>query len=69
MKMSTNNNKSGSASGGIRFTEALQLIFIVLKLVKVVDWSWKVVLIPTWCSLGIAVVAFLIYAFLEAQRS
>lgn len=67
--MSTNNNKSSSTSGGMGFLSVLQLIFIVLKLVNAVDWSWKVVLIPTWCNLGLAAVAFLIYAFLKAQRS
>ena len=66
--MSTNNKKSGSTSGGMGFLSVLQLIFIVLKLVNVVDWSWKVVLIPTWCNLGLATLAFIIYAFIKAQK-
>lgn len=36
---------------GMNFGEVLQLIFIVLKLAKVVDWSWCWVLSPTWISI------------------
>ncbi|MDO7864810.1 hypothetical protein Q5427_10970 [Brochothrix thermosphacta] len=28
------------------FTEALTLVFIILKLVGVIDWSWWLVLLP-----------------------
>lgn len=41
------NNKS---RGGISFVGALTLIFIVLKLCKVIDWSWIWVLSPIWIS-------------------
>lgn len=30
----------------------LQLIFLVLKLTGLITWSWLVVLIPFWISLG-----------------
>lgn len=36
------------------FTGLLQVAFIVLKLCKVIDWSWWWVLAPTWIPLGIA---------------
>jgi hypothetical protein len=45
---------SSSASGGITFTTLLGLLFIGLKLGKVIDWSWLWVLAPFW--LGYAVV-------------
>lgn len=47
--MSDTNN-----SGGIGFLGALLLVFITLKLVGVIDWSWWWVLAPLW---GIPVVA------------
>lgn len=37
---------------GIDFTNALTLIFIVLKLCKVITWSWLWVLSPIWISWG-----------------
>lgn len=44
------NNKSAS-SGGLGFVSALQLVFIVLKLCKVITWPWLLVLTPLWIEL------------------
>lgn len=44
--MSNNNNKV--SSGGIGFTGLLTIVFIVLKLTKVINWSWWWVLSPVW---------------------
>lgn len=33
--------------------EVVQIVFIILKLCKVINWSWKVVLIPLWISIGL----------------
>ena len=33
--------------------DVVQIILIVLKLTRVIDWSWWVVLIPLWFELGI----------------
>lgn len=49
----TNNNKSG----GIGFCGCLELIFIVLKLLNVIDWSWWWVLSPTLIPLSILLIA------------
>jgi len=38
----------------------LQVALIVLKLCKVIDWSWWIVLIPTWVSIVCAIVVILI---------
>jgi hypothetical protein len=40
-------------SSGIGFTSALLLVFIVLRLVGVTDWSWWWVLSPLWISVGL----------------
>lgn len=45
--------------GGITFTSVLTLIFIVLKLCKVVTWSWLWVLSPIWISWGAVLVLIL----------
>lgn len=46
-------DKKSSTSSGLGFTSVLQLIFITLKLLKVINWSWAWVLAPTWISLAI----------------
>ena len=49
------NRDSGGGRKGIGFMGALQLIFIVLKLCKVIEWSWWAVLIPLWIELALCV--------------
>lgn len=44
--MSNNNNKV--SSGGVGFTGLLTIVFTVLKLTKVINWSWWWVLSPVW---------------------
>lgn len=49
-------NRSSGGSGGIGFASLLQVAFIVLKLCKVIDWSWWWVLSPTWISTALVLV-------------
>lgn len=51
-----NNN---SSSGGLGLLGVLQIIFIVLKLIGVINWTWPVVLIPLWVDLGLILFALL----------
>lgn len=44
--------------------DLLTLMFIYLKLTKVVAWSWLWVLSPTWIPLSIILVAFLVCSML-----
>ena len=44
---------------GMGFTSVLTLISIVLKLCKVITWSWWWVLSPIWISWGLALVLIL----------
>ena len=50
-------DKKSSASSGLGFTSVLQLIFITLKLLKMIDWSWLWVLAPTWISILVVLLA------------
>ncbi len=54
--------ESSSASGGIGFVGLLTVLFVGLKLGKVIDWSWWWVLSPMWISWAIALAIFLIIA-------
>ena len=59
-------HENQASKGGIGFTNALQITFIVLKLCKVIDWSWWLVLAPTWISLCLAVLIIAV-AFIIAE--
>ncbi len=56
-----NNKRNNSGSSGMGILGVLQIVFLVLKLTGLITWSWPVVLIPLWISLGILVI-FLIIA-------
>lgn len=43
-----NHNTTKASSGGVGFCTVLFLIFLVLKLVGVIDWSWWWVTAPLW---------------------
>ena len=53
-------NKNNTTSGGIGFTGLLTIVFVVLKLLNVIKWSWWWVLSPIWISFGIALVVIFI---------
>lgn len=59
-------NNGGKA--GMGFFEVLQLVFIVLKLCKVIKCSWVWVLFPTWISLGIAAILLVVVLILELLK-
>lgn len=49
-----------AANGGIGFGGLLTIVFIVLKLTHVINWSWWWVLAPSWIPLSIAVFLLII---------
>ena len=53
------NKKISINFGGCGFT--LAIIFLVLKLVHVIDWAWVWIFAPIWIPLGIALGILLIY--------
>ncbi len=53
----------GASGAGIGFSGLLTIVFITLKLCKVINWSWVWVLSPIWISMIITIVIILI-AFL-----
>lgn len=52
-------SNESSNSGGIGFCGLLAIVFIILKLVGKIDWSWLWVLAPIWIP---AVIVFVIMA-------
>ena len=55
--MSNNNN----SSSGLGISGVLLIVFIVLKLVGVIDWSWWWVLSPLWISIALAIIGIIIF--------
>ena len=51
--------------GGISFMSLLQIAFIVLKLCKVIEWSWLWVLAPTWIPLALVLIVAIIIGFIK----
>lgn len=45
---------------GLGFLDVLLVIFVVLKLVGVITWSWWIVLIPLWIIIGIIILGIII---------
>lgn len=53
-------NKNGNSSGGIGFFGVLTIVFIVLKLCGVINWSWLWVLSPIWIGFVVFAIILLI---------
>lgn len=53
--MSDNNTKGGLGLGGILF-----VVFLILKLCKVITWSWVWVLSPLWIPFAIGLIIIII---------
>ena len=49
-------NKSTSSSGGMGCGGVVQVVFIVLKLLGLIDWSWWWVMSPTIIGASISVI-------------
>lgn len=59
--MIDNNSKNTTVSCGIGFTGLLTIVFIVLKLLNIINWSWWWVLAPLWLPVGIILIIALIF--------
>lgn len=49
-----------SYSGGIGFTGLLTIVFIILKLIGKIDWSWWWVLSPLWIAFILGMLVFIL---------
>jgi hypothetical protein len=58
-----NNSNSMISQQGVGFCGLLTIVFIVLKLCNVIDWSWWWVLSPIWIPTAI-IIAIVILVFI-----
>ncbi len=68
MSNKDSNNDSKSKSDGIGFFGALTLIFIILKLCGIINWSWIWVLAPSWIPIILVIVIIIIALFIEIRK-
>ncbi len=64
-----NNSATG---GGVGFVGLLTIVFIVLKLVGVIEWSWWWVLSPVWICGALVLIVLIItavIAFVAGHKS
>lgn len=63
------NNNANTTRGGLNLSVTLLVIFVVLKLIKVINWSWWWVISPLWITwaayLGIALIVTISVAIKE----
>jgi len=64
------NKNGGDVSVSITFPGILGIVFIVLKLCGVINWSWLWVLSPFWIGLllGLIIVAFILIWWRKNNR-
>ena len=62
------NKNSKAASGGISGLTLLTIAFVILKLCKVIGWSWWWVLSPTLIPLAVGIIALIIAAIMYLKR-
>ena len=60
--MSSNRN---SSSSGIGICGVLTIVFVVLKLVGVINWSWLWVLCPLWIDILLTAIVLVIIAIID----
>ena len=56
---------SSARSGGIGFCGLLTIVFIVLKLLGKITWSWLWVLSPLWIAWAICLIILLIFGIIK----
>lgn len=59
------NNKT-TVSGGVGVFGLLGVAFVILKLCKVINWSWWWVTAPFWIPVGVAVLLIVLVGIIAA---
>jgi hypothetical protein len=58
---------NNTSSSGLGLSSVLTIIFVVLKLIGTIDWSWWWVLSPTLISTGLWLIFVAIYVVTEVR--
>lgn len=52
----------------VGFLGLLQIVFIVLKVIGLITWSWWMVFIPLWIELSIILIVLIIHAIIHKSE-
>lgn len=58
-----------TVTGGVSAWTVLLIVFVVLKLCNLIDWSWGWVLSPLWIPVSLVVVLVIIVLFIYFTKS
>lgn len=58
-------DRNNDANGGIGLSGVLFIVFLVLKLCKVINWSWWWVTAPLWIPAIIVIICIILIKVLE----
>lgn len=56
--------KSKGSSSGISTLSLLGIVFVVLKLCNVINWSWWYVTLPFWGMAAVAIIILIVVAII-----
>ena len=60
------NSSSTRESFGVSIFGLLTVVFVVLKLCHVIDWSWWWILSPLWIPIAISIVILIVWYSIKA---
>jgi hypothetical protein len=55
-----NKTNTTSVNGGIGFSGLLFIVFLVMKLIHIIDWSWWWITAPLWIPFVLVILFFVI---------
>ena len=54
------NNNNNTSYTGLSFLDVLLVVFIALKIAKVINWSWWLVFLPLWIQIGLVIIMMIV---------
>lgn len=58
-----NNNGTANITIGSSLSVLLTVAFVILKLCRVIDWSWVWVLSPLWISVAVGILVVIVFVW------
>lgn len=62
------NKNSNTTSGGVGLCTLVFIVFLVLKLTNVIDWSWWWITAPLWIPTAILIVVLILIGIICKER-
>ena len=61
--------KTDSRIEGTSFFDVVQIVFLILKIGGIVDWSWWIILSPFLISIVAAIIIAIIFVFIARDKN